>query len=53
MNKYFYKLVKAFATDSKNKNKLSFRILKGESYEIPNMAILYIITSAAIKKLNI
>lgn len=28
MNKYFYKLVKAFASDSKNKNKLSFSDFK-------------------------
>ena len=28
MNKYFYKLVKAFAGDSKNKNKLSFSDFK-------------------------
>ena len=28
MNKYFYKLVKAFAADSKNKNKLSFSDFK-------------------------
>lgn len=28
MNKYFYKLVKAFAADPKNKNKLSFSDFK-------------------------
>lgn len=28
MNKYFYKLVKAFVADSKNKNKLSFSDFK-------------------------
>ena len=28
MNKYFYKLVKVFAADSKNKNKLSFSDFK-------------------------
>lgn len=28
MDKYFYKLIKAFAADSKNKNKLSFSDFK-------------------------